>query len=365
MKRAALFVLPTLLLLSVPLRSDAALPWPAADIPPGEIMSDPEALGLGAVKSLRGTGARGAVGNPAGLVDIAGNAMSIDVSEGPAAAWPQFIPGLIPSSEGGHGIPQAIAYGHSFGRYALGAGFMRTHHASIESDNGGFTDKDSYRMEAYQLAGAWRANDWLSVGLGARLVSGTGAEVSTGGPNFNIEDTQTAFGGSLGARGRLHRLDLALLAEGGTNLESDLTVASFPETLVAHQPLSVRFGGEFHLHPLIRILGEAAYFNRSHYTTSATPNNFRSTVDGSAGLEVKPGSSSPVRLRAGLLRRTDPFNEGGALVDYGQTFLTLGAGWRTKELDVDLAMASSSPFEDVSKGEVEQTHWAGGVVFSF
>ena len=365
MRRAAILFLPVILALGFPRCSFAALPWPAADLPPGEIMSDPEALGLGAVKSLRGTGARAAVGNPAGLVDIPGNAMAIDVSEGPAAAWPQFIPGLVPSSEGGHGIPQAIAYGHSFGRYALGAGFMRTFRAAISSDNGSFTDKDGYRSEAYQLAGGWRANDWLSLGLGARLVSGTGTEVSNGGPNFNLDDTQTAFGGSAGARAKLHRLDLSLLAEGGTNFESHLTIGAFPETLLAHQPVSVRLGGEFHLHPLVRILGEAAYFNRSHYNTSASPDNFRSTVDGSAGVEVKPGSSSPVRLRAGLLRRTDPFNEGHALVDYGQTFLTLGIGLKAKDLDVDLAMASSDPFEDVSKGEVEQTHWAGGVAFSF
>lgn len=365
MKRAALLLLPLLLLFVVPPCSFADMPWQAADIPPGEITSDPEALGLGAVKSLRGTGARGAFGNPAGILDISGNAMVIDGSEGPAEPWPILLPGFDIHFEGGHGIPLDIAYGHSFGRYALGAAFMRTYRAAFEASDTGFAERLSYRMEAYQLAGGWKANDWLSLGLGARVVSGTGDEVTTGIFNFSVEDTKLGFGASAGAKARLHRLDLSLLAEGGTNLSSDVTVESVPETLVAHQPISVRLGGEFQAHPLIRILAEAAYYNRSHYGTSVNPDNFRSTVDGSAGVEVKPGNSSPLLLRAGLLRRTDPFNEGQALIEYGQTFLTLGVGYRVKELNVDLAMATSNPFEDVNKAEIEQTQWAGGVTFSF
>ena len=365
MPRAALVSLSVLILLAVPLCSFAETKWQGADLPPGEILSDPEALGLGAVKSLRGSGARGAFGNPAGLVELAGNAIVFDGSEGPGGAWPSPLPALDIRFEGGHGIPQDIAYGHSFGRYALGAGFTRTYQASFEARDAGFAENVSYRMEAYQLAGGWRANDWLSLGLGARVVSGTGTEVTTGMFNFSAEDTKLAFGGSVGAKAKLDRIDLSFLAEGGTNLTSDVTVESFPETLVAHQPLSVRLGGEFQAHPLIRILAEAAYYNRSHYGTSLVPDNFRSTVDGSAGVEVRPGASSPLLLRAGLLRRTDPFNEGGSLIEYGQTFLTLGVGLRAKEIDLDFAMATSAPFEDVNQAEIEQTHWAGGVVLPF
>src|SRR5262249_34348228 len=160
-------------------------------------------------------------------------------------------------------------------------------------------------------------------------------------------------------------VDLALLAEGGTNLTSDVIVndpvESFPETLVAHQPLSVRLGGEFEAHPLIHVLAEATYYNRSHYNIRSIPDNFRSTVDGSAGVEVRPGSTSPLLLRAGLLRKTDPFNSGQNILEYGQTFVTLGLGFKVEGLVVDFAMATSDPFEDVKKNEIEQTHWAGGV----
>jgi len=369
MKRAAFLVLPTLLLLCVPVRGDAALPWQAADLPPGEIMSDPEALGLGGVRALRGTGVRGAFGNPAGLAELAGNAVVFDGSEGPAGAWPSFFPALTIRFEGGHGIPQNIAYGHSFGRYALGAAFLRTYQANYEAHDSAFAEHLSYRIEAYQLAGGWKANDWLSLGIGARVVSGTGTEVTTGIFDIDAEDTKTAFGGSLGARAKLHRVDLALLAEGGTNITSevnvDASVISVPETLVAHQPLSVRLGGEFEAHPLVHVLAEAAYYNRSHYNIPSLPDNFHSTVDGSAGVEVRPGSTSPLLLRAGLLIKTDPFHDMQNLIDYNQTFLTLGLGLKVEGLIVDFAMATSDPFEDVNQNEIEQTHWAGGVAFTF
>src|SRR5262249_54524583 len=167
----------------------------------------------------------------------------------------------------------------------------------------------------------WKANDWLSLGLGARMVSGTGTEVTTGIFNIRAEDTKTGFGASAGARAKLHRVDLSLLAEGGTNLTSDVnvnpTVVSFPETLVAHHPRSARLGGGFEVHPWVHLLAEAAYYNRSHYEIRSIPDNFRSTVDGSAGVEVKPGSTSPLLLRAGLLRKTDPHIETQNLIDYG------------------------------------------------
>src|SRR5262245_50610961 len=285
MRRIAL----ALLALCIPVCAFATiLPWEAADSPLGEITSDPEALGLGGVRALRGTGVRGAIGNPAGLVDLSDNAIVFDGSEGPAGPLPAVVAGLNVRFEGGHGIPQNIAYGHSFGRYALGAAFMRTYQESFEAQiAGGSSQNGSYRLEAYQLAGGWKANDWLSLGIGGRVVSGTGTQVNRGVFNNSVEDTKTAFGGSLGARAKLHRVDLALLAEGGTNLTSDVIVndpvESFPETLVAHQPLSVRLGGEFEAHPLIHVLAEATYYNRSHYNIRSIPDNFRSTVDGSAG----------------------------------------------------------------------------------
>src|SRR5262249_53998111 len=152
MKRIAL----ALLALCFPVWAFAVtLPWQAADLPPGEIMSDPEALGLGGVRSLRGTGVRGAFGNPAGLVELAGNAVVFDGSEGPAESWPSFFPELTIHFEGGHGIPQNIAFGHSFGRTALGAAFMRTYQANFEARDTAFAENLSYRMEAYQIAAGW------------------------------------------------------------------------------------------------------------------------------------------------------------------------------------------------------------------
>jgi hypothetical protein len=150
---------------------------------------------------------------------------------------------------------------------------------------------------------------------------------------------------------------------------------AFPETLVAHQPLSARLGAEFELHPLIQVLAEGSYFNRHHYesgyfvrdtTGQNVPQNpFHSTFDGSVGVEFKPQSTSPIRVRGGLLHRSDPWKEGQNLLDYSQTFLAFGVGFKSSRIRVDLAAASSHPFEDAQKKEIEQTLWSAGMVVSF
>lgn len=357
----------------------AADHWTNADLTIFELLGDPEALGVGAATALRGTGARAATGNPAGLVETRRNEAVVDLSGRREEPWLTSVTPDI-TMETGHGLPQAIAYAHSFGPYAVGLGFERTYCAHFKV-GGNFAEDVRYRMEAYQVAGAWRASDHVFLGLGARLVNGTGSDTY---PNFpldpapNRQDSQTGFGVSLGARAILPRLRLAFLAEGGTNLKSVVSVPSFagafPETLMAHQPLFASLGAEYELHPLIQVLVQETYFNRHHYGSGYTYrdtagqvifwNPFRSTFEGSLGVEIKPQANSPLRVRGGLLLRASPWRR-RAILDYNQAFLTFGVGLKTSRMRVDLAVASSDPLEDAKDNEIEQTHWSGGAVFSF
>ena len=356
----------------------AAEHWTIADLTVFEVLGDPEALGVGSPAALRGTGARAATGNPAGLLETVRNETVVDLSGGPGEPWLTSVTPDI-RMEGGHGIPQAIAYAHSFGRYAVGLGFERTYRGQFKI-GGPFPEDLRYRMEAYQLAGAWKASDDVYLGLGVRLVQGTGSEAYIDVPFSRgpIKNSRVGFGASLGARAFLHRLRLAFLAEGGTNLKSEVSVPSytgaFPETLFAHQPLFASLGAEFELHPLIQLLVEETYFDRNHYGSGYTFrdttgqvilwNPFRSTFEGSIGVEIKPQSTSPLRVRGGLLLRMSPWKR-RAVLDYNQAFLTLGVGLKTRRIRVDLAVASSDPLEDAKENEIEQTHWSGGAAFSF
>lgn len=353
--------------------------WRSADLTIFEVLGDPEALGVGAPLALRGTGARAATGNPAGLLETHRNEVVVDLSGGRREPWLTSVTPDI-TMEGGHGMPLAIAYAHSFGQYAVGLGFERMYRGHFKI-GGSFPEDLRYRMEAYQVAGAWKASNNVYAGLSVRLVQGTGRETYIDyplDPAPNVEDSRVGFGASLGARALLPRLRLAFLAEGGTNLRSRVSVPSytgaFPETLMAHQPLFASLGAEYELHPLIQVLVEETYFDRNHYGSGYTYrdtagqvifwNPFRSTFEGSIGVEFKPQSTSPLRVRGGLLLRTSPWKR-RAILDYNQAFLTLGVGLKTSRIRLDLAVASSHPLEDARENEIEQTRWSGGAVFSF
>jgi len=149
---------------------------------------------------------------------------------------------------------------------------------------------------------------------------------------------------------------------------------SFPETLLAHQPLCASLGAEFALHPQIQLLLQETYFDRHHYGSGYTYfdtlgheilwNPFRSSFEGSIGVEAKPQSKSPIRVRGGLLLRTSPWRR-RAVLDYNQAFLTIGLGFRTSRIRADVAAASSHPLEDAQDNEVEQTVWSAGAAVSF
>src|SRR3954462_13664959 len=60
---------------------------------------------------------------------------------------------------------------------------------------------------------------------------------------------------------------------------------------------------------------------------------FRSTFEGSIGVELNPQSTSPLRVRGGVLLRTSPWKR-RAILDYSQAFLTFGVGLKTSRIRV-------------------------------
>src|SRR6188474_1058826 len=65
----------------------AADHWTNADLTIFEVLGDPEALGVGAATALRGTGARAATGNPAGLLETVRNEAVVDLSGMAEEPW--------------------------------------------------------------------------------------------------------------------------------------------------------------------------------------------------------------------------------------------------------------------------------------